>query len=358
LDEYSQKITLVDITVRLAESGQFPEALPIDDIVRDSDEKGALLATVAGKLARRGKLEDARKIAQTIEYKYFQCVALAEVAIYYNRNEKKELAKDILAQGLEIAETISTAKQKSEALSLIAAKYTETGAGELGKSIFARSLEIAQNISDPQEKESSLFLIISRLTEVGAVSEALGIANRFKDEVKQLAISQIAFKLIEIKDYSQALDLVSNPETEHLKREVMIQIGYNLLNSDDERKFDRLLELAGTLENDVFKEWGLANIAVELAIAGERNRGLEIVQTLSNQEMKGSALLKIAESYRKTGENERVPGILTEVLELVESTLRITEISEKSAAKAEIMGKIAVQFAAAGEMKKSQELLH
>ncbi len=356
-DDYSKKIAVVDIAIKLAEIGQFSRDLPIDQTLTEDDEKGYVLAAVVTKLAAAGNFDDASKIAQTIEMKYFQVIALSGVSTYYERGKKRELAKNILKQGFQIAKTIENPQHQAEIFGIIAAKYMESGERELGKSILGQSLEIAHNIPDREQQESSLFLISSNLVEVGAVSEALQIANSFNDEVKQLAITQIVFKLIEIKEYSQALDLVSHPETEHLKREVMRKIGSDLLNSGDDRKFDRLLELAGTLENDIFKEWGLANIAVELAAAGERDRGLQIAQTLSNQEMKESALLKIAESYRKTGQNERVSGILTEVLELVESTLTITEISEKSAAKAERLGKIALQFAAAGEMAKSQELL-
>ncbi len=68
-------------------------------------------------------LEEAEKLAQTIQHKYQKTIALAEIAERYNLKEEKETADKLLTEAVELIPHINDKYEKVLALSHLSVKY-------------------------------------------------------------------------------------------------------------------------------------------------------------------------------------------------------------------------------------------
>jgi tetratricopeptide (TPR) repeat protein len=297
---------LRDIAVKLAEVGQFGQALQVAQMIHEFTEaekaalrenisdsrlnvKAATLGDIAKFLARSQQVEPALQLAQKISNAEVKATTLGEIAKFLARSQQVEPA-------LQLVQSIPNAEAKAEATLALALELQNTGQGSQAETILSQNLQLPPI---PATDNESIKRIAAALVIVGRVEQALQIAQSFKnDDDKQSMVADIAAQLAEVGKLERAFQLANTvtnlPGT---KRDVLQKIASIYL---DLQQPARALPVVKTIEAEDRDEF-LARISDSFAKLRQTQQALQVAQTISSKTIKASALANIAALLRSSG---------------------------------------------------------
>lgn len=266
--------------------GEPEHALQAIQRVRDElPPKAEAQVMIAIKLASSGEYDKALTTVSNIRPAFDRSRALAQIAIKYLRDGKKEQSLRLLDQALELARTIAPSSFRTRALAEIGSRYVEIGQMNQAVSTLDEALQTLRTIT----------------TEDRAY--------------KAMALSELASSYASCGKYDKAFLLAETIEEPHSKGEVIIKIA----RPD---YFDEALRLIQTIDDTYVKARALADLGVKYAEAGKNkealmslDQALNVANLTEDNYYKAIALADVGERHSKVGQSEKSRRILSSSLE-------------------------------------------
>lgn len=413
-DPYYTEQNLVPVVANIAKAGQTERALQVTQTISSPLRKAEALNEIATTLIDTGKLEEAKQIL-------FKALEIAEQindTIYAYEangscgNEKFALLSKIgtnlsvlaqLDRALKIATHISNCSSANGEYTENYQIWTFTGilshltSVEQAKQTWSSS----SNVSNSQIQSA----IALKLIEMGETDLALNIAEKIDAQVpsgtdfnypffsgaKEDELINIAFKLAQVGEIDLSEKIVEKIY-EPLKKEVKALIGIPIAAKlDRENKTEEAtallsqsLQLPQILPDPKrdFDDYNLyktrdirRQIAVELSKIGRVDRGLEIVQTIKDNEYwQQDVLAKMTLALAQKGEVERALEIVQKIPDGLDSQKyeaiaiiapKLIEMGKidrgielaQTSQNEEIINSVAQQLAKLGKVSEGEQIL-
>ena len=264
---------LRDIAVKLAEVGQFGQALQVAQMIHEFTEqekaslreyitdsqpsvKAATLGEIAKFLARAGQVEQALQLTQSISNAEAQADATLAIARELQKTGQNSQADTLLSQNWQVPSIQATDNNgATQSISRMAVALVTVGRVE-------QALQMARSLKDDSDKQSTLADIAAQLAEVGEVERALQLANTVTGVPgsKQDALKKIASKYIELQQPARALQVAKTLDTD-VRDELLARIVDSFAKL---RQTQQALQVAQTISSKTLKASALANIAAQL----------------------------------------------------------------------------------------------
>lgn len=258
---------LVEIASMLAGAGRFDEAFDVIRPIEDLSSHAEALSKIAVARAERGDFKKALKGAANIGDTYRKSNTMAEIAARYVEAEKNEKALEILSISLASAREIQIADFKCDALGKISVTYIKTGQPE-------KALEVAKKIGDTYSTSNALSQIAVYYADAGQKDKAENLFTRATGAAKNMG-------------YTLAIIAGRCAEA---------------------GLFDKALETAGSIENEIFRIKALEEIIDQLASGGKKKntsdvllQALDIAGSTAQAADRAAALAVAGSGYSRTG---------------------------------------------------------
>jgi len=333
--------SLMYVAVKLAEAGRLDKAIKIAENIVDADCQIKLnlscsraLKDISVEFARFGVFDKAMKVAEMIEDDYYRSEALDEIVKMLAKADlDKESKVELFVRAIAVAGTIENGYYSIDVLEEVVEKIVETDLDEKDKvELLSRAVEVARTVEDDETRSSVFRAIAKGLAGLGELDKARELFN----EAIQTA------KLIEDCERSSAL------------KQILWDLAEVNLNTKD--KFDLLcgvIEVAGTIENDLYRSWVLE----------------EILSMDLDKEIKAELFSKALEIIGKTDYvacSDTIMGILEEIteacldksvkVELFGKVVDIVKTIEDADDRSKILMEIVKGFVKIGEFGKAIEV--
>ncbi|MCS7192647.1 MAG: hypothetical protein NZ937_06685 [Armatimonadetes bacterium] len=225
IKETNYRLTaLSKVAFRLADAGFYDLALRAAKIAKN---ESIVRSKIVDKLAKEGKFEQAKKMAETIGDVSFRLSALKSIALEMARAGMKQQASQVLDEMLKILK--EKFKDPIDAVMILregAEGIAKAGMKEQAKEIFALAVQVAQDIkpepfsslSHRAFPELSVVVpLISTMADVGLIDEALESVEKLAksksltlDKAYPQVLHHISVKVAETNQIERALELVSS----------------------------------------------------------------------------------------------------------------------------------------------------
>lgn len=282
-------------------------------------------------------LASALQVAQGLdaEHSFVKTRSLAAIAGWYARMGEGERTADILSQARQSETSIRGSEFKAKALSEIARAYIAIARFELASEILSESLRQAQLVNYPNSfRKASVFQPIAvSFAKIGEFERALEIARDIAEENYQSeTYAEIAREYAQQGKLKSALQIAEAIALADKKADALAEIAdlAQKAGESDEKIEDILargLQVAQTIENSHTQSRAIANIALQYAESGYRDRAVTLTHSINFADIKAKNLGKIALFYAKIGEREKALQLAMNALELVAA---ISDSYEKS----------------------------
>jgi len=265
---------LRDIAVVYAKSGDKNKALEIANSIKTDYWKDDALSGVGVEFAKSGDKNKALEIANSIKTDHLKDDVLRDIAI---ESGDQEMASILADAEMEKANLILDSYDRSSALYRIAIKYADSGDQEMASNILNMVLEIVNTVKYGEERLDIHIAMAIGYAKSGdqeiaynilgtALGTALKIADAIKDDPKKL--SALVGRINEATKYGDQ------------------EIAFSLLGTS--------LETANIITDSDERLSALRSIAVGYAYAGYKNRALEVVNGIADDDNKLSVLLVVS----------------------------------------------------------------
>jgi len=265
---------LRDIAVVYAKSGDKNKALEIANSIKTDYRKDYALSGVGVEFAKSGDKNKALEIANSIKTDHLKDDVLRDIAI---ESGDQEMASILADAEMEKANLILDSYDRSSALYRIAIKYADSGDQEMASNILNMVLEIVNTVKYGEERLDIHIAMAIGYAKSGdqeiaynilgtALGTALKIADAIKDDPKEL--SALVGRINEATKYGDQ------------------EIAFSLLGTS--------LETANIITDSDERLSALRSIAVGYAYAGYKNRALEVVNGIADDDNKLSVLLVVS----------------------------------------------------------------
>jgi len=265
---------LRDIAVVYAKSGDKNKALEIANSIKTDYWKDDALSGVGVEFAKSGDKNKALEIANSIKTDHLKDDVLRDIAI---ESGDQEMASILADAEMEKANLILDSYDRSSALYRIAIKYADSGDQEMASNILNMVLEIVNTVKYGEERLDIHIAMAIGYAKSGdqeiaynilgtALGTALKIADAIKDDPKEL--SALVGRINEATKYGDQ------------------EIAFSLLGTS--------LETANIITDSDERLSALRSIAVGYAYAGYKNRALEVVNGIADDDNKLSVLLVVS----------------------------------------------------------------
>ncbi|MDP8236720.1 MAG: hypothetical protein P9M08_10085 [Candidatus Erginobacter occultus] len=328
--EFQEKVAAQDQA--RASSGQSEEVDPLADILGQAGDlagrpgppyfQAGVLARLAAAYSRRGDIPLADEFfsraisaAESVDTPYYKVLALSEMAGQYVLLDREEEAGELLLEARALAEAIEYPFFRSGAEAVIAARYLEMGAEE-------EALEIIETVEEPYYRAWILLKASGALIEAGKEDEARALFDQARTAAER--IEDPVFRVEIITDLAARAARLDNPAAPELLNEAYVlaealedsasRAGALARLASCSAKLDRTDEAidnleraiaeAGTIEDNLFKDLVLMEIAECLAAMGDYDRVLEIVDLIEVPRFKALSLAALAQSCLDAREEE------------------------------------------------------
>ncbi len=328
--EFQEKVAAQDQA--RASSGQREEVDPLADILGQAGDlagrpgppyfQAGVLARLAAAYSRRGDTPQADEFfsraisaAESVAAPYYKVLALSEMAGQYVLLDREEEAGELLLEARALAEKIEYPFFRSGAEAVIAARYLEMGADE-------EALEIIETVEESYYRAWILLKASGAFFEAGKGDEARALFEQARTAAER--IEDPVFRVEVIIDSAARAAQLGNPAAPELLNEAYVlaealedsasRAGALArlasccaqLDRPDEAidNLERAAAAAGTIEDNLFKDLVLMEIAECLAAMGDYDRVLEIVGLIEVPRFKALSLSALAQSCLNVGEEE------------------------------------------------------
>jgi tetratricopeptide (TPR) repeat protein len=294
-------------------------------------------------------LQDTTGWKETALYEVAQ--ALATVG---DREKAAELANRLLAK----AETLKDESSRADILSGVAKAFAQAGDVEgLGK-VF----RIAEMIEQGEYRVKALSRIADSLMKVGRKEQATEVANQAMAIVEMIPDEDS--KATALKETCQALALLGDRnalgrelavahtiEDEFRRGEALKGVVLAMVQLGDNEALDKALAVTEEIRYEIDRTDALLEVARSLAKAGDRERAIEVLnqslstaQTISDESLRASRLIKVCEVLAQLGNKEALDRVLA-----------VAEAIKDEEYRAEVLGEVAWALTQTGNFKRGSE---
>jgi hypothetical protein len=325
--------------------------------------------TLCKNLIERDYLKTALNVAQSIDIKLDQKIALGEVAIAFAKVGDITTALSIIDdfqnqwevwlgkiaigislvgefdKSLEIAQQLDTV-ERSKTLGVIANILAIEG-NQRSESIFNRAIQTALEITNKRQQIRTIWEIchsnaknINKNAARVALDKALYVTQEIKYQTKlelEYEIGEIAAVISLTGDYSKALELINSIENINVNSSALVKIVKAVAKDGN---FPLALKIATEITDDVEKARALGKIVKAMARAGDFNTALDTLQQIRNLAEYTWIIVDIAVIVAETGDFTKALEVIDKIPS-VDYTLNYTF-------KLRALGRIAIKAGSTG----------
>jgi len=270
----NERILNTAFILAILKDRELESVLEVANSIKTDHLKDDVLRDIAVVYAKSGDKNKALEIANSIKTDYWKDDVLRDIAI---ESGDQEMASILADAEMEKANLILDSYDRSSALYRIAIKYADSGDQEMASNILNMVLEIVNTVKYGEERLDIHIAMAIGYAKSGdqeiaynilgtALGTALKIADAIKDDPKKL--SALVGRINEATKYGDQ------------------EIAFSLLGTS--------LETANIITDSDERLSALRSIAVGYAYAGYKNRALEVVNGIADDDNKLSVLLVVS----------------------------------------------------------------
>jgi len=288
-----------------------PNTYSISILTRDIQNQATVLAKIAQRYAEAKQLAKseeifslALKIVQPEKNANSKAQTLVKIAQNHAQAGQPEAAAEVFSQAFQTAQTMIDGPAKGRVLALIAVKQVKVGKlnpqfqpNQATKDIFAQAVQVANTLSKPALKVQTISNVAVAYAMAGEAQEGLALLQSLKTDSdfdivwKVNALTKIATEYAKGGDKENALSV-----------------------------FSEALTTAQTIQIRGAKTQALSNLAVQYAIAGQIERGIQVARSIEiDQYEKKGVWDQIAVYAVSVEQYEQASAIAQHALNLVEA---------------------------------------
>lgn len=260
-------------------------------------------------------LETSRMITDDVE-RVNSMTHIAENKVKIGLKEEGEsICEEIYETALNLAE------KKHEILPLVnvAKILAESGSVQRSIDICEKCKELSEKLSNNNERCWDLGNIAIVYTKAEKIEKALTIAESICSEDEgDIAIGEMMISLTEVGETERALDLHRCITNKGLTYSILADIGSRLATG---YRIDEAEYVKGLIEDPEEQEWVTKEIAVCKASEGEIKEAINMAETLFDIDVKILTLTMIAKSLIRSGEENKLGGMIKFILKLSEDSI-------------------------------------
>jgi tetratricopeptide (TPR) repeat protein len=288
-------IAIEQTSVRLAERGEFEEAIRLTDQLADPADA---LSNIAVLYAQKGNFEEAIEVAQMIEPAHTRTTTFGQLATELIGKGRNDEALELLGEATESAEAIDFPEDQVYALAGLASVYEKLGERDSAFEILTQAQELCGDIessagvgiSATSGRDQALSQIVGALASLNFFEKADSVLEEIEDPFQfSLASMQLA------EGYHK--DGRQGPAKELLDQAVEIT---------------REPELTGE-RGIAIREQVLSLLAYRYALFGYFDESLKLAESLTGMDQKTGLLVDIGRQSVVAGrDTARVGNLLTD----------------------------------------------
>jgi serine protease Do len=179
-----------------------------------------------------------------------------------------------------------------------------------------------------------------------AYQEAIRTVQEDHEALRSLRLKDIAVAMAEAGQFDRALQVAQKIENELDRSWALSEIAVAMAEAG---QFDRALQVAQKIENASARSWALGGIAEALAQAGQFYRALQIAQKIKGARSLSSALAEIAAAMAKAGQ-------MKEAAQTFQLALQVAQKIEDALDHSWALREIAVAMAKAGQFDRALQV--
>ena len=270
----NERILNTAFILAILKDRELESVLEVANSIKTDHLKDDVLRDIAVVYAKSGDKNKALEIANSIKTDHLKDDVLRDIAI---ESGDQEMASILADAEMEKANLILDSDDRSSALYRIAIKYADSGDQEMASNILNMVLEIVNTVKYGEERLDIHIAMAIGYAKSGdqeiaynilgtALGTALKIADAIKDDPKEL--SALVGRINEATKYGDQ------------------EIAFSLLGTS--------LETANIITDSDERLSALRSIAVGYAYAGYKNRALEVVNGIADDDNKLSVLLVVS----------------------------------------------------------------
>lgn len=358
------------IAVTYADLGHFNQGLQVANKIFDEIPKGRALSQIVAKYVAIGDYDNARQVADTIDYRASQANALIAIATQtgeyqqalsvaqkieedektqrelksiilgkladlYSKVGQQQQAAEVASQVLELSKKAEDNDSKVTQLAKVANLYADAGEKSQAASISAQALQIANQVESADAKAHLLAEVVQIYGKAGqkeladsVFPQALAMAQSLENQDSQSrTLAKLALAAGRIQPYEQVIELIKTIEDTHVQASTLITLTQDYALSGQKEQavqaLNQAFEIAQRLNNSQAQAQILAEVAVWLLRIDQIDRSLAVAQTIDatvKNSPKASTLAKIANAYAKAGQQDKAIALLSQSLQTAKAT--------------------------------------
>ncbi|NEQ66118.1 MAG: CHAT domain-containing protein [Symploca sp. SIO2D2] len=273
-----------------------------------------------------------------------RATVLAEIAQRYAETQQLAKSEEVFSLALKTIQPEKNANSKAETLVEIAQRHAQAGQSEAAVEVFFQAFQTTQTMIDGPAKGRVLALIAVRQFKAGQLTDrfqptlltkdilaqAVQVANGIsKPALKVQTIAHIAVAYANAGEAEEGLALLQSLKTDSdfdilWKVQALTAIATEYAKGGEEKKavsvFSEAVTTAQTIQIRQAQSLARSNIAVQYAIAGQIERGMEVARTIEIEQYQKKGLWdQIAVAAVRAQQYEPALTITQHALNLVEA---------------------------------------
>ena len=298
IDSQQEKLSAISvIAYELLQKGDQEQAqkyvnlgLNILNRIEENGQVASVLTDMAQILAKSGKVEEAIKVAKTIQVEYAKASAIRDI-IYYLIQERN------VDYALQLINLLVTEQDKISPLRNIIEVLMRSGE-------FERAFVLFDYISDTDAKVALLSYIMDDLVETTSAycnvqKYVFLLSNMLLNEIKNLSresdkiwpLRRLAERWVKTGDVKQSLQLLTLLDNDENKDHVLVDIVRILAYN---KEFDLALQIAKTINTGSKKDQGLHYVVTALLTHKKFTNAVLLANTILDEVELNDALREIA----------------------------------------------------------------
>ncbi len=290
-----------------ARSHYVDEACDVVSAAGDLLKAAEILKELALDVAELGHLEQAVQLTRSIQDVFYRRKALAAIAPQLAKAGRFDEALEVAESSQDGSDRVEVLVriQLSEVLVQVALYFPEPSQSR----ILAEALEVLRSYNAREELAKALATVASHLASRGELERALEVARsidqRYDFLAKQVLV-KVAGQLAELGRFQEALDLANAIEVGHNRANALALVAPFLPEPIRSDSFNEAEERFRSIQLPDFRTKAVAELAIQLAKAGYRQRALEVAQSIDSDRDRATALGGVAPYLDEPARNETV----------------------------------------------------
>jgi len=340
-DQSSKALILSGLAPALAQAGELPRAITIvnqalEVVANEGKDDASVLGNMVEILTQAGQVDQALKVAQTIENQFHKAFALGAVVKVLTRAGQVD-------QALKVAQTITDPDGKAHVQYEVARVLVQIREPARAVAVVNRALAVVETIKNQYSKALKLSEAAQILVQAGEPARAVAVANQALAVASMIKshhmLSKIAQILVQAGEPARAATVVNqmlavaeSSENQGDKAGMLSEVAQVLAQTGEVGRavtiMNQALVVAETIE-DLFSQYykvsALSGMAQVLAQTREParaitvvNQALAVAETMNDPKWKVIALSEVTQVLAQIGEPARAVAVANQALAVVE----------------------------------------